>query len=159
MINCWYPDIYFYKTVHSGSVSIVTHNYFVCNFFNSSWNLKCFDMGLEVREIFLDISKAFGNVWHDALILKLRQNNIWGEIINILQDFISHRKQGVVLNDPFSSWADIHVGESQGSILGPLLFLIYSISIIHQMILKVKTNGFAYHTSLSFLVQHWYSSK
>ena len=69
-------------------------------------------MGLEFREIFLDISKAFGNVWHDALILKLRQNNICGEIINILQDLISHRKQGVVLNNPFSSWADIHVGES-----------------------------------------------
>ena len=98
-------------------------------------------MGLEVREIFLDISKAFGNVWHDALILKLRQNNICGEIINILQDFINHRKQGVVLNDTFSSWADIHVGKSQRSILEPLLFLIYSISIIYQMILKVNTNG------------------
>ena len=111
-------------------------------------------MGLEVREIFLHISKAFGNVWHDALILKLRQNNICGEIINILQDFISHRKQGVVLNDPFSSWADINVGKPQGSILEPLLFLIYSISIIYQMILKVNTNGFADDASLIFLVQH-----
>ena len=97
-------------------------------------------MGLEVREIFLDITKACGNVWHDALILKLRQNNICGKISNILQDFISHRKQGAVLNDPISSWADIHVDEPQGFIFEPLLFLIYSISIIYPMILKVNTN-------------------
>ena len=50
-------------------------------------------MGLEVRGIFVDISKAFDKAWHDGLIFKLRQNYICGEMINILEDFPSHRKQ------------------------------------------------------------------
>ena len=55
-------------------------------------------MGVDVRGIFLDISKAFDEVWHDGLIFKLRQNGICGETINILEDFLSDRKQRVVLN-------------------------------------------------------------
>ena len=56
-------------------------------------------MGLEVRGIFLNISKAFDKVWHDdELILKLHQNGICGEMINILEDFLSDKKKRVVLN-------------------------------------------------------------
>ena len=55
--------------------------------------LSALDMGLEVRGIFLDISKAFDKVWHDGLISKLRQNGICSEMINILEDFLSDRKQ------------------------------------------------------------------
>ena len=100
--------------------------------------LSAFDVRLEVREIFLDISKAFDKVWHDGLIFKLRQNGICGETINILEDFLSDRKQRVALNGQCSSWTDIRAGVPQGSILVPLLFLIYI--KIYQMILKVKAN-------------------
>ena len=53
-------------------------------------------MGLEVRGIFFDISKAFDKVWHDGLIFKLCQNGICGEMINILEEFLSDSKQRVV---------------------------------------------------------------
>ena len=55
--------------------------------------LNTFDKGLEVRGIFLDISKTFDKEWHDGLIFKLRQNSRSGDIINILRDFLGNRKQ------------------------------------------------------------------
>ena len=56
---------------------------------------SAFDIGLEVRGLFLDISKAFDKVWHAGLIYKLRQNDICGDLINILNDFLTNRKQRV----------------------------------------------------------------
>ena len=53
--------------------------------------LSAFDMGLEVRGIFLDISKAFDKVWHDELIFKLYQNGICDEMI-ISEEFLKDRK-------------------------------------------------------------------
>ena len=84
-----------------------------------------FDVRLSVKGIFLDISKAFDRVWHEAFIFKLRQNDIYGDVINIFKDFLSNRKQRVILNEQCSSWADIHFGAPQCSLVWPLLFLIY----------------------------------
>ena len=87
--------------------------------------LSAFDLGLEVQGLFLDVSKAFDKVWHAGLIYRLRQNGISGDLINILNYFLTNRKQRVVLNGQCSSWVDIQAGVPQGSILGTLLFLIY----------------------------------
>ena len=84
-----------------------------------------FDIGLEVRGLFVDISKAFDKVWHAGLVDKLYQNGICGDLINTLNDFLTNRKQRVILNDQCSSWVDIRVGVPQISILGPLFLLIY----------------------------------
>ena len=76
--------------------------------------------------VFLNISKAFDKVWHEGrLIFKLKENDISSELLHILFDFLSNRKQRVVPNGQNSSWTNDHAGVLQGSILGPLLFLIY----------------------------------
>ena len=83
------------------------------------------DQGYEVRGVFLDISKAFDKVWHKGLIHKLKQNRIGGLLLKLLTDFLKTQKQRVVLNGQHSSWSDVLAGALQGSILGPLLFLIH----------------------------------
>ena len=76
------------------------------------------DEVLEVRGVFVDISKAFDKLCHEGLIYKLQQNGISGELLNILIDFRNNRKQRVVFNDQTSNWVDVKVGVPQGSIMG-----------------------------------------
>ena len=112
---------------------------------------KSFDKVNEVRGVFLDISKAFDKVWHEGLIFKLKQNGISGNLINLLCDFLRNRKQRVLLNGQVSGWSDDKAGVPQGSILGPLLFLIYTNDLSEGLSSNAKL--FADDTSL-FSVIH-----
>ena len=80
---------------------------------------------LEVRAVFLDISKAFDKVWHKGLSFKLKQNGICGSLLNVFNHYLSNRKQRVVFNGFSSDYHAVESGVPQGSMLGPLLFLIY----------------------------------
>ena len=60
-----------------------------------------------------------------GLLHKLKENGISSKLLNTVKGFLYQRKQRVVLNYQYSSWAAIEAGVLQGSILGPLLFLIY----------------------------------
>ena len=79
----------------------------------------------ETQAIFMDISKAFDKVWHDDLVLKLQCNGISGPLLDFFNSNLSNRCQRVVLNGIESDWKGIEAGVPQGSVLGPLLFLIY----------------------------------
>ena len=84
-----------------------------------------FDSSLEVRAVFLDISKAFDKVYHPGLLFNLKSYGIEGNLLKLLENYLHNRKQRVVLNGQCSSWKNILSGVPQDSVLGTLLFLIY----------------------------------
>ena len=96
------------------------------------------------------MSKAFDKVWHEDLIFKLKQNRIFGNVLNILEDFLRNRKR-VVLNGETSNWENIHAGVPQASTLGPLLFLIYINDLAEN--LSSSPKHFADDTTLFSLVR------
>jgi hypothetical protein len=86
---------------------------------------EALDKKKEVRIVFCDISKAFDRVWHDGLAYKLKAMGIKGTLLEWFIDYLHDRKQRVVIKGQASEWGTIEAGVPQGSVLGPLLFLIY----------------------------------
>ena len=112
--------------------------------------LQGLENGSEVRIVFLDASKAFDRVWHEGLLFKMHQLGIQGSLIDWFSSYLCNRKQRVVLNGQSSSWATLQTGVPQGSILGPLLFLIYVSDITEN--LETDANIFADDTAIADIV-------
>ena len=73
----------------------------------------------------MDISTAFNRVWHEGLIYKIKSIGVTGLPLELIQSFLSHRFQRVVLIGQSLTWLAVTAGVPQWSILGPLFFLIY----------------------------------
>ena len=78
-----------------------------------------------ICHVFCDISKAFDRVWHRGLIHKLKKYGISGFLLDWIQNYLYMRNQRVFVSSTFSSLKFILARVRQGSVLGPLFFLIY----------------------------------
>lgn len=117
---------------------------------------QALDEGKEVRVVFCDISKAFDRVWHRGLLHKLASLGIHGNLLNWFSSYLSQRRQRVVISSTSSSWSSVNAGVPQGSILGPLLFLVYINDIVKDIQAKIRL--FADDTSLYIIVDDPISS-
>ena len=108
------------------------------------------DEGKEVRAVFCDISKAFDRVWHKGLLYKLSSVGISGSLLQWFTDYLNNRQQRVVLPGTASNWTSLQAGVPQGSILGPLLFLVYINDIVENINSSIRL--FADDTSLYIIV-------
>ena len=113
---------------------------------------QALDSGKEVRVVFCDVSKAFDRVWHKGLLCKLKAAGISGNLLSWFSSYLSERRQRVILPGTQLDWNYIQAGVPQGSILGPLLFLLYINDIVTDIGSNIRL--FADDTSLSLIVEN-----
>ena len=110
---------------------------------------RCIDNKEYVLGIFLDLEKAFDSIDHDILLAKLDHYGFRGHSNKFLKSYLKNRQQYTFVNKKTSSLLNVKYGVPQGSILGPLLFLLY-INDISQVLEKGKGTLFADDTAITF---------
>ena len=148
-LNILTENQYGFRKDHSTSLALLD----LYNKISSGIDIKEFTVG-----IFLDLSKAFDTIDHCILFDKLQHYGIRGVPLDWFKSYFNERQQFVVYNDISSQKIPINCGVPQGSILGPLLFLLYindicnASDILHYVLFADDTNLFYSHKNLSFLI-------
>jgi hypothetical protein len=97
--------------------------------------VKNVDEGKSYCMVFCDLSKAFDRVWHSGLLFKLHTFGLCGYLLQRFESYMCDRIQKVMHKDLLSSGLTINAGVPQGSVLRPLLFLIYVNDVAQNMLL------------------------
>ena len=125
---------------------------YISAFIYYTWNLSiAWQQFLKSEVFFLKSPKLLVKFSTKVLFLNLKKNWVTTDLLNIWIDFLKERKRRVVLNSQHSKWSNVSAGVLQGSILGPLLFLIYMNELSDNLSSNPKL--FADDTSL-FSVVH-----
>ena len=111
---------------------------------------RTYDIILQKRQL-SSKDTAFDRVWHRGLLFKLRRMGISGSLLSWFSSYLDQRKQRVAIEGCLSDILFVKVGVPQGSILGPLLFLMYINDIVEDIGSYIKL--FADDTSLYMIVE------
>ena len=103
--------------------------------------------------VFIDLSKAFDTISHKGLITKLQKYGIKNDVLNLLKDYLSHRTQQTSINGTLSQPQEINYGVPQGSVLGPIFFLLFIKDmekvIKHSQICLFADNTVLYNSNIN----------
>ena len=119
--------------------------------------IKNLDNGLSSVGIYLDLSRAFDTVDHDILLRKLKHYGIRGIPLLWFHNYLKNRYQTVVFKDNTSKSYPVHCGVPQGSILGPILFILYindlenASRIFNLIMFADDANAFTFHRNINML--------